>query len=94
MTITINADLVALLLVGFVAGTAAATLVEGRHASGRWLRNGVIGVLGAFLGKVIFDLLGISDKLPDVLNGSITVAEIVIAIVGAAILIFVARTVL
>jgi uncharacterized membrane protein YeaQ/YmgE (transglycosylase-associated protein family) len=51
MTITIDAELVALIVVGFVAGTAAAVLFEGRSARASWIRNGIIGMIGAFLGK-------------------------------------------
>ena len=92
MTITIDANLVALLLVGFVAGTAAASLIGGRAASGMWLQNGIIGVLGAFLGKIIFDALNIT--MPDVLTGTITVADVLVAMVGALVLMFVARRVI
>ncbi len=92
MTITIDANLVALLLIGFVAGTAAASIMVGRNASRMWLQNGIIGVLGAFLGKVIFDLLNIT--LPEVLKGTITVADILVAMVGAMVLIFVARRII
>jgi uncharacterized membrane protein YeaQ/YmgE (transglycosylase-associated protein family) len=84
MTITIDANLVALLLVGFVAGTAAATIMGGRNAPSMWLQNGIIGVLGAFLGKIIFDLL----------TGTITVADVLIAMIGALVLMFVARRVI
>jgi uncharacterized membrane protein YeaQ/YmgE (transglycosylase-associated protein family) len=94
MTITIDAELVALIVVGFVAGTAAAVLFEGRSARANWIRNGIIGMIGAFLGKVIFDALDITDDIPEILTGTITVAEIIIAIVGAAILLFVARMVI
>ncbi len=92
MTITINADLVALLLIGFVAGTAAASLMGGRNAPSMWLQNGIIGLLGAFLGKIIFDTLNIT--VPEVLTGTIGVADILVAIVGALILMFVARRVM
>jgi uncharacterized membrane protein YeaQ/YmgE (transglycosylase-associated protein family) len=92
MTITIDANLVALLLVGFVAGTAAATIMGGRNAPSMWLQNGIIGVLGAFLGKIIFDLLNIT--VPEVLTGTITVADVLIAMIGALVLMFVARRVI
>ncbi len=93
MTITIDADLVALLLIGFVAGTAAASITGSRHATRMWLRNGIIGILGAFLGTVIFDLLNLTDNIPDVLTGTISVADILIAIVGAVVLMVIARNV-
>ncbi len=92
MTITIDANLVALLLIGFVAGTAAASLMGGRNAPSRWLQNGVIGVLGAFLGKIVFNALNIT--MPKVLTGTMTVADVLVAMVGALILMFVARRVI
>lgn len=94
MTITIDADLIALLVVGFIAGTAAASMLGSRSESRMWLRNGILGVLGALIGKVIFDLLEITDDIPDVLSGTITVADILVAIVGALLLIVVARRVI
>lgn len=93
MTITIDGDLIALLIIGFIAGTAAAGLVGSRSSTRLWLRNGFIGVLGAFLGTLIFDALDITDDIPEFLTGTITVADILIAIVGAIILIVVARRV-
>lgn len=93
MTITIDANLIALLIIGFIAGTAAAGLVGRRSSTRLWVRNGIIGVLGAFLGTLIFDLLDITDDIPDVFMGTITVADILMAIVGAVVLIVVARRV-
>jgi uncharacterized membrane protein YeaQ/YmgE (transglycosylase-associated protein family) len=95
MTITINAHFVALLVVGLVAGTAAAIVFErGVSARSRWLRNLVIGIIGAFLGKLIFDTLSLNDKIPTILTGTITTADMLIAFIGAAILILIARAIL
>jgi uncharacterized membrane protein YeaQ/YmgE (transglycosylase-associated protein family) len=94
MTITIDAHFVALLIVGLVAGTAAAIVFErGVSARSRWLRNLLIGIIGAFLGKLIFDALNLNDKIPNVLTGTITTADILIAFIGAAILILIARAI-
>ncbi|MBI5959466.1 MAG: GlsB/YeaQ/YmgE family stress response membrane protein [Chloroflexi bacterium] len=92
MTITIDANMISLLLIGFVAGTAAASIMGGHRAPSMWLQNGVIGILGAFLGKIIFDLLNIT--IPEILTGTITVADILVALTGALVLMFVARRVL
>jgi uncharacterized membrane protein YeaQ/YmgE (transglycosylase-associated protein family) len=89
MTITINADLVALVIVGFIAGTAASTILG--YAGANWLRNGLLGMLGAFIGAIIFDAFDLNDDIPEVLTGSITVADIFIAIVGAIVLMVLAR---
>jgi uncharacterized membrane protein YeaQ/YmgE (transglycosylase-associated protein family) len=94
MTITIDAHFIALLIVGLVAGTAAAIVFErGVSARSRWLRNLVIGIIGAFLGKLIFDTLSLNDKIPNILTGTITTADILIAFIGAAILILIARAI-
>jgi uncharacterized membrane protein YeaQ/YmgE (transglycosylase-associated protein family) len=94
MTITIDAHFVALLIVGLVAGTSAAIVFErGVSARSRWLRNLVIGIIGAFLGKLIFDALDLTDKIPNILTGTLTAADILIAFVGAAILIVIARAI-
>jgi len=95
MTITIDAHFVALVIVGLVAGTAAAIVFERSvSARSRWLRNLAIGIVGAFLGKLIFDALNLNDQIPDILTGTITTADILIAFVGAAILILIARAIL
>jgi uncharacterized membrane protein YeaQ/YmgE (transglycosylase-associated protein family) len=92
MTITIDAHVVALFIVGLVAGTAAAIVFERSvKARSKWLRNLVIGVVGAYLGKFIFDFLGLNDAIPSILKGTITAADILIAFVGAAIPIVIAR---
>jgi uncharacterized membrane protein YeaQ/YmgE (transglycosylase-associated protein family) len=94
MTITIDAHFVALLIVGLVAGTSAAIVFErGVSARSRWLRNLVIGIIGAFLGKLIFDALDLTEKIPNILTGTLTAADILIAFVGAAILIVIARAI-
>ncbi len=95
MTITIDSDLIALVLVGLIAGTAAASLLErGARAGANWLRNIIIGVLGAFIGALIFDVLNINDDIPEILSGTISVADIAVAFVGAVLLILIARRVL
>jgi uncharacterized membrane protein YeaQ/YmgE (transglycosylase-associated protein family) len=95
MTITIDSDLIALLLVGLIAGTAAASLLErSTYASANWVRNVIIGVLGAFIGALIFDVLNLNDDIPEILSGTISVADIVVAFVGAVVLLVVARRVL
>ncbi|HLA45432.1 MAG TPA: GlsB/YeaQ/YmgE family stress response membrane protein [Aggregatilineales bacterium] len=92
MTITIDENLVSLLIIGFVAGTAAAVVFESSSATNAmWLRNIAIGVVGAFLGAFIFDLLELNDDIPAILTGTITPAQMLIAFVGAAILMGIAR---
>lgn len=84
-------DIIALIIVGLVAGTAAAAIMNrSRSKTTRdWLRNMVIGVAGAFVGAILFDLLDIS--LPDILSGEITPADVLVAFIGAVLVIFAAR---
>ena len=86
-------EIIALLIVGALAGTAAATLLgERRDKSTRNLvRNTVIGVLGALIGGFLFDALDID--LPAVLDAEITLAKILVAFVGALVVLVVARLV-
>lgn len=84
-------DILALLIVGAVAGTAAAAVLRGRGSAGRsdWLRNTVIGVLGALVGGFLFDALDLT--LPDILSGALTPADVLVAFVGALIVIAAVR---
>jgi uncharacterized membrane protein YeaQ/YmgE (transglycosylase-associated protein family) len=92
MNITIDAEIVALIVLGLIAGTAAAAVFErGRQSSRSWLRNVLIGVLGALLGALIFGALDLEDDIPNVLTGAITVADMLIAVVCAGLLMVVAR---
>jgi uncharacterized membrane protein YeaQ/YmgE (transglycosylase-associated protein family) len=86
-------EIIALLIVGALAGTAAATLLGERRnrTTTDLIRNTVIGVLGALIGGFLFNALDI--KMPDVLKADITLANILVAFVGALILLVVARLV-
>lgn len=82
-------QIIALVIVGALAGTAATSVLGGRFLKGKksndLLRNTVIGVLGAVVGGFLFRALDIS--LPDALSKGITVADIVVAFVGAMVVI-------
>jgi uncharacterized membrane protein YeaQ/YmgE (transglycosylase-associated protein family) len=74
-------NLVVLLLVGLVAGFLASKVMTGRGMGLIW--DIVIGVLGAFLGGWLAGALGIA------VGGLF--AEIVVAFIGALILLFIFR---
>jgi uncharacterized membrane protein YeaQ/YmgE (transglycosylase-associated protein family) len=87
-------EILALIIVGLLAGSAAAAVMGlrwlgrfRRKGRGSWLYYTVIGVVGALVGQLLFQTLDIS--LPDLFSATITVAEIVIAFVGAVIVILV-----
>ena len=67
------------LLVGLAAGWIAGSLVGGRSVS--VAQSLVVGVVGAILGGVLFDLLGL--KFPGPLS------PLVVAVVGAVVLLLV-----
>jgi uncharacterized membrane protein YeaQ/YmgE (transglycosylase-associated protein family) len=76
-------NIIVLLLVGLIAGFLASKVMTGRGMGLIW--DIVVGILGAFLGGWLAGLMGISV-------GSL-LAEIVVAFVGAVILLFVFRMV-
>jgi uncharacterized membrane protein YeaQ/YmgE (transglycosylase-associated protein family) len=76
-----SADLVILLLVGLVAGLLASRAVGVR---GGLLLDMIAGVIGAFVGRWLFALFGVS-------LGPGLIPEIIVAFVGAALLLIVVR---
>jgi uncharacterized membrane protein YeaQ/YmgE (transglycosylase-associated protein family) len=90
-----SSEILALIITGLIAGTAAASLLSrGKRTKGTdWIVNTVVGILGALVGGLLFDLLGLDDDLPDILRGEITVAGVIIAFFGALIVIAISRLV-
>lgn len=88
-----QSEIVALIVVGAIAGTAAASVMGWRKSSGRKgatvVQNIVIGVLGALVGGFLFGVLDLRDDLPEFLEASISAADVLVAFVGAIIVIFV-----
>ena len=72
--------LIMLLVIGAVAGWLAGILMRGGGLG--LLRNIVVGVLGAFIGGFLFNLLGIAA-------GGVA-GSLITAVAGAAVLLFVA----
>ncbi len=84
MTLNISlGQLIVWIITGALAGYLAGVLLRGRSFG--TLGNIVVGLLGGLLGGVVFGLLGIQVNLP-VLQFSL--ADLVVAFVGAIILIF------
>ncbi|MBI5930510.1 MAG: GlsB/YeaQ/YmgE family stress response membrane protein [Chloroflexi bacterium] len=86
-------DILALLIVGAMAGTAAASILRGQKPArtSDWIRNTVIGVLGALVGGFLFDVLNLNQDLPKILSGTLTPADVLVAFVGALIVIAASR---
>lgn len=69
-------SLLGVLIIGALAGWIAGLLVKGRGQG--LVMNIVVGIVGAFIGTVVFSFFGLSA------GG--TIGNLIIAIVGAAIL--------
>ena len=69
--------------IGLVAGTLAGMIVNGKKEGFGFVNNLIFGLIGAFLGKVIFEKAGINLGL-----GSVTVSyDLVVAAFGGALLV-------
>lgn len=87
MSVTLTFEVIDILLfiiVALLAGSFASQIVERRSARRNTLRNIIIGAIGAFIGQLIFRLVKID--LPEFLARGITLAELLIATIGAVIL--------
>jgi uncharacterized membrane protein YeaQ/YmgE (transglycosylase-associated protein family) len=84
-------QIISLIIVGALAGTAATRVTGDKKKGNTLLRNTLVGILGALVGGFILHALDIS--LPDALSAGITVADIVVAFVGALIVIFIVRVI-
>lgn len=83
-------ELILFLIVAYLAGTAAANIMEGRSQRGvRRLRNTFLGGLGAFVGQVLLNVLDIN--LGGIFTESISLGEVAVAFIGAVIVLFVVR---
>jgi uncharacterized membrane protein YeaQ/YmgE (transglycosylase-associated protein family) len=80
------ADIIVFIVVGLIAGFLASRIVLGKGRG--WLMDILIGIVGAFIGGWLAGQLHISVNLgPSILN------QIVIAFVGAVILLLIWRLV-
>jgi uncharacterized membrane protein YeaQ/YmgE (transglycosylase-associated protein family) len=75
-------NILVVIFVGLIAGFLASRLVMGKGRG--WFLDIIIGVLGAFIGRWLAGLLGISIGLG-------IVGDIIIAFVGAVILLLIWR---
>ncbi|HEX3050870.1 MAG TPA: GlsB/YeaQ/YmgE family stress response membrane protein [Aggregatilineaceae bacterium] len=80
-------QIIALIIIGALAGTGAMSITGRNKKSGGWVTNTVIGVIGAVVGGYIFDALDIN--LPDILEASISLGNLLVAFVGALIVIWI-----
>jgi uncharacterized membrane protein YeaQ/YmgE (transglycosylase-associated protein family) len=89
VTLSFNlSQLVTWIIIGAIAGFLAGLLIRGRHMGTLW--NVIIGLIGAVVGGVLFNLLHI--PIPAALNAGIELklADIIIAFVGAVVVLLIA----
>ena len=85
-------EIIALVILGALAGTAAASVMGLRKSKGRMeqaLVNTLIGIVGAVVGGFLFNALKIDDDLPEILKSSISLADLLVAFIGAIIVILI-----
>jgi len=86
-------DLLSLVIVGALAGTAVASLLGNRKkGASNLIMNTIIGIVGAIVGGFVFDLIDINPET-GILATSISLGGLLAAIVGALIVIVIARAV-
>lgn len=76
-------DLLWLLIIGLIAGWLASAIVGGGYGL---IGDIIVGVVGAFLGGYLFNVLGLS-------SGGGTLGSIIVATVGAIVLLLLLRLV-
>ena len=81
-------DILVALVIGAVAGWLAGIIM---HSKGSLLRNIILGLIGGFVGGFIFGFLNISINLS---LGPINVGTIIVAAIGACIVIFIVNKLL
>lgn len=79
-------QLILFFIVAAIAGTATMVLFSRNRKQGITLENTLLGIVGAFVGQFIFNTLNI--EFTGALNEGITLGEILIAMIGAALVIF------
>ena len=75
------------LVIGALAGWIA-SMIAGTNAQQGWLMNIIVGILGAFIGGLLMGLLTGQDFM-----GGFNLMTLVVAIVGAVVLLFVYKAV-
>ena len=88
MNITIStSELITWIIVGLLAGTAAGAILTHHRRGYGLLYNLLLGVVGAFIGGILFNLLNISIA-PGV---SVSLDDVISALVGAFVIVLILR---
>ena len=74
------------LIVGGLIGWIA-SMIAGTNREQGWVENVIVGIVGAFLGGLIFSFFGASGAV----TGPWNLTSFIVAIIGAIILLFILR---
>ncbi|MEA5598673.1 GlsB/YeaQ/YmgE family stress response membrane protein [Rivularia sp. UHCC 0363] len=80
-------NIIAWIVLGLIAGAIAKAIYPG-HQGGGILATMVLGIVGAFVGGMIFTFLN-TGKLALVASAGLNIGSIIVAIIGAMVAIFI-----
>lgn len=88
MSFTLSAgEIITWIIIGLLSGWGASALLTRSRRGFGLVRNLLIGLVGAFVGGILFNLLNISI-LPDV---AITLDDVISGLVGAMVVVLIVR---
>jgi uncharacterized membrane protein YeaQ/YmgE (transglycosylase-associated protein family) len=79
-------NIISWIIVGGIAGWVA-SMIAGTNREQGWVENVIVGIIGAFLGGLIFSFFGNSGAV----TGPWNLTSFIVAIIGAIVLLFILR---
>jgi uncharacterized membrane protein YeaQ/YmgE (transglycosylase-associated protein family) len=79
-------NIISWIIVGGIAGWVA-SMIAGTNRDQGWVENVIVGIIGAFLGGLIFSFFGASGAV----TGPWNLTSFIVAIIGAIVLLFILR---
>ena len=81
-------NIISWIIFGAIAGWVA-SMIAGENAQQGWVGNVVVGIIGAFIGGLIFSFLGLGGAV----TGPWRIESFIAAVIGAVILLLILRAV-